>query len=383
MEKTDRTCKVNESQENKMFTRDHYNEDYKKEKEFWICIQNLNEEIPSMRGWDKKAAEKSLTTDVYHFDPSESESDSPCSITFHPDFAFGTAAIWAIRTLTCNCVAYWEVQVEKSFGTSMMFGIGTRKANVQTRLCFVDLLGGFSGLPRSGLDRESFGLNHLGMAIHGGVRRQFCEEFSEDQKSVIGMLFNGPEGTLEYALNGRWLGLAFQNIFNSCICTAKSNNQSSSLRAKNDGATFLAENICSCHFYPMVASTSQQSCFRLIQQKIAYVVPSLQKLCEQRLLKSLKAKTVQSQQPISKLIDKLPLPPIMLRKIYEKLIDWSEHHPGKSKSRYKRHATLMYYNGKTEAGGDVALQTDRSSTDEATACDLMDEGHNIFKRRKL
>lgn len=40
-----------------MFTRDHYNEDYKKEKEFWICIQNLNEEIPSMRGWDKKAAE--------------------------------------------------------------------------------------------------------------------------------------------------------------------------------------------------------------------------------------------------------------------------------------------------------------------------------------
>lgn len=43
----------------------------------------------------------------------------------------------------------------------------------------------------------------------------------------------------------------------------------------------------------------------------------------------------------------------------------------------------MYYNGKTEAGGDVALQTDRSSTDEATACDLMDEGHNIFKRRKL
>lgn len=43
----------------------------------------------------------------------------------------------------------------------------------------------------------------------------------------------------------------------------------------------------------------------------------------------------------------------------------------------------MYYNGKTEARGDAALQTDRSSTDEAIACDLMDEGHNIFKRRKL
>ena len=61
-----------------MFTRDHYNEDHKNEKEFWICIQNLNEEIPR-----KKEI----------IDPSEPESDPPCSISFHPDFAFGTAAI--------------------------------------------------------------------------------------------------------------------------------------------------------------------------------------------------------------------------------------------------------------------------------------------------
>ena len=59
---------------------------------------------------------------------------------FHPDWSNGTAGVRGTRVLNGGRF-YWEINVsQRIFGTSMMFGIGTRRARLHVD-AFVNMLG--------------------------------------------------------------------------------------------------------------------------------------------------------------------------------------------------------------------------------------------------
>lgn len=102
-----------------------------------------------------------------------------------------------------------------------MFGIGTRKARLHVN-SFTNLLGedcnGW-GLSHKGLVSASwlFRLNTLLKIIthqiwHGGVARQFCNRFKENEATKIGILFDGQAGTLTYWKDDVCLGVAFRGL---------------------------------------------------------------------------------------------------------------------------------------------------------------------------
>lgn len=71
---------------------------------------------------------------------------------FHPNWSKGTAGIRGTRILN-NGRYFWELRVsQRVFGTSMMFGIGTRKARLHVN-SFTNLLGE---------DENGWGLSHKG-----------------------------------------------------------------------------------------------------------------------------------------------------------------------------------------------------------------------------
>lgn len=121
---------------------------------------------------------------------------------FHPDWASGTAAVRGTRELN-NERHYWELEVsDRVFGTSMMFGVGTKSARLHSDK-FLNLLGE---------DRNSWGLSHKGLAWHGGDYYRYTERFRQNVATVIGILFDGIEGTLTYYKDGECLGVAFTNL---------------------------------------------------------------------------------------------------------------------------------------------------------------------------
>lgn len=63
-----------------------------------------------------------------------------------------------------------------------------------------------------GTDSQSYGLSHRGVAQHDGDEYFFCDPFSSESMVTVGVLFDGPSGRLEYFLNGRSLGVAFDKI---------------------------------------------------------------------------------------------------------------------------------------------------------------------------
>jgi SPRY domain-containing SOCS box protein 3 len=77
---------------------------------------------------------------------------------FHPEWSTGTAGVRATRVLN-HATHYWELMVsQRIFGTSMMFGVATRKAKLHSN-SFVNLLGE---------DSNSWGLSHKGLLFHAG-----------------------------------------------------------------------------------------------------------------------------------------------------------------------------------------------------------------------
>lgn len=128
---------------------------------------------------------------------------------FHPNWSKGTAGIRGTRILN-NGRYYWELKVsQRVFGTrsvlrwlfwwkfnfncaidysSMMFGIGTRKARLHVN-SFTNLLGE---------DVNGWGLSHKGLTWHGGIAKQFCNRFKENEATKIGILYDGIAGTLTY-----------------------------------------------------------------------------------------------------------------------------------------------------------------------------------------
>ena len=124
------------------------------------------------------------------------------SAHFHPNWSNGTAGVRGTKRLN-DTVSYWEVHIEKRvFGTSMMIGIGNRRARLHAD-AFVNLIGE---------DSNSWGLSHKGLLWHDGKWRQYTQPFRENKATSIGVLFDWDQGTLTYYKDGDSLGVAFTGL---------------------------------------------------------------------------------------------------------------------------------------------------------------------------
>lgn len=192
------------------------------------------------------------------------------TVEFHPYYAYGTAAVRANLELTKNTRAFWEVMVNEVYGTSIMFGIGTKQMPLSTPLIFDNLLGGSQHYG------ESYGLSHHGVFFNGSNNcRQFCEAFPSGTECRVGVVFDGPGRRLGYSLNGRWLGWVELDM--DLDMTAPDKQQ----RMNN-----TTDNV---FYYPMVSSTAQRSCFTLLRSMYRHElrVKSLQEICEDTILTAL------------------------------------------------------------------------------------------------
>lgn len=123
---------------------------------------------------------------------------------FHIDPVYesrGTAAVRGNKGFT-HGKHYWEVKLSSVYGTSVMVGVCTKEAALETKNYeFVNLLG---------KDDESWGLSYKGTVWHSGQSWQYCEPFYDS--TVIGILLDMDEGTLTFYKNGKSLGIAFYEI---------------------------------------------------------------------------------------------------------------------------------------------------------------------------
>lgn len=177
---------------------------------------------------------------------------------FHPNWSNGTAGARGTRCLNYG-THYWEVKVsQRIFGTSMMFGVGTKKARLHVD-AFINMLGE---------DNQSWGLSHKGVLWHNGKSRQYTRPFRENEATTIGMLFDWNKGTLTYFKDGENLGVAFT------------------------GLNYLQENL-----YPIVSSTAAKTEMTLGRRRRSF--HSLQDRCRAAIIAKLKGENE---------IDTLPLP---------------------------------------------------------------------------
>ncbi|KAK5984233.1 SPRY domain-containing SOCS box protein 3 [Trichostrongylus colubriformis] len=157
-------------------------------------------------------------------------------VLFHPVYAFGTAGIRGAKQLTATSIVYWDTRVcQHLFGTSIMFGVGTKYASTRARSQFVDLLGD---------DEHSYGLNQKGLVRHCGIEVAVCEPLPY-RDCVVGILFDGPGRKISFYRNGEYLCTPFTDID-------------------------VSEPL-----YPMVSSTAQQSRFIIENQSCLYVAHTL------------------------------------------------------------------------------------------------------------
>jgi hypothetical protein len=91
--------------------------------------------------------------------------------------------------------------VEFVYGTSMMFGIGSKSSKILSPYNFENLIGG--------LDGKSCGLSHKGLLYNNGLVDRYCTAFEERQPAIVGILFDGPNRELSYFINGKYNGVAF------------------------------------------------------------------------------------------------------------------------------------------------------------------------------
>ena len=124
------------------------------------------------------------------------------SAHFHPNWSNGTAGVRGNKALTRG-THYWEIKLsQRVFGTSMMFGVGTKRARLHVD-AFVNLLGE---------DSQSWGLSHKGLLWHNGKWRQYTKAFRENEATVVGVLLDMTQGTLTYYKDGMCLGVAFSGM---------------------------------------------------------------------------------------------------------------------------------------------------------------------------
>jgi len=121
---------------------------------------------------------------------------------FHPNWSNGTAGVRGTRVLNGGRY-YWEINVsQRIFGTSMMFGIGTRRARLHVD-AFVNMLGE---------EETSWGLSHKGLLWHAGRHKTYIKPFRENVATTIGIYFDGISGNLTFYKDGHNLGVAFTGL---------------------------------------------------------------------------------------------------------------------------------------------------------------------------
>ena len=121
---------------------------------------------------------------------------------FHPNWSHSTAGVRGTRVLNGGRY-YWEVNVsQRIFGTSMMFGVGTRRARLHVD-AFVNMLGE---------EEASWGLSHKGLLWHAGHSKTYIKPFRENVATTIGIYFDGISGNLTFYKDGQCLGVAFAGL---------------------------------------------------------------------------------------------------------------------------------------------------------------------------
>lgn len=124
------------------------------------------------------------------------------TVHFHPNWSSGTAGARGSLVLNGG-VHYWDIHIsQKIFGTSMMFGVGTKKARLHVR-SFINMLGE---------DDQGWGMSHKGLLWHASKWRQYTKPFQENESTVVGILFDWFQGTLTYYKDGIVLGVAFSGL---------------------------------------------------------------------------------------------------------------------------------------------------------------------------
>lgn len=121
---------------------------------------------------------------------------------FHPNWSNGTAGVRGTKILN-HGIHYWEIRIsQRVFGTSMMFGVGTRRCRVHVD-SFINMIGE---------DGESWGMSHKGLLWHGGKWRQYTRPFRENEPTTVGIKFDWYQGTLTFYKDGECLGVAFSGL---------------------------------------------------------------------------------------------------------------------------------------------------------------------------
>ncbi|XP_074116269.1 SPRY domain-containing SOCS box protein 3 isoform X2 [Cotesia typhae] len=163
-------------------------------------------------------------------------SQNNLEVKFHPGYSDGTVAVRGNKILSKGRHHYWEVEMlSQIYGTDVMVGVGTAKANINERDKFLSLLG---------QDRESWGLSYRGKIHHDGEIKDYSEPFA--QGNIVGLHLDTWKGTLQFFINNKPFGIAFTGLHG-------------------------------IELYPIISSTAANSCMRITQ--ILSVPASLQMDC--------------------------------------------------------------------------------------------------------
>ncbi|XP_034950300.1 SPRY domain-containing SOCS box protein 3-like [Chelonus insularis] len=129
-------------------------------------------------------------------------SEDNLEVKFHPFYSNGTAAIRGNQLMKKGRHYYWEVKMlSLIYGTDVMVGVGTSKAEMNAINKYCSLLGH---------DRESWGLSYKGFIQHNGESKNYAPRFGKG--SVIGIHLDTWRGTLQFFLNRKPLGIAFTGL---------------------------------------------------------------------------------------------------------------------------------------------------------------------------
>jgi len=155
--------------------------------------------------------------------PNESVlSRQNLEVEFHFAGSSGTSAVRGNKVMDKERHHYWEVKMlTPVYGTDVMVGVGTVKAELDMRGVFCSLLGH---------NHESWGFSYRGNLQYGGEKREYAKCFG--QGSLVGVHLDTWKGTLQFFLNRKPLGIAFTGLRN-------------------------------LELYPMVSSTAAQSKVRI------------------------------------------------------------------------------------------------------------------------
>ncbi|CAF1197149.1 unnamed protein product [Rotaria sp. Silwood1] len=169
-------------------------------------------------------------------------------ILFHPRISSSTQVILADRPLPSNGKFYWEIYMPAVYGTSIMFGIATKKQKLVSEN-FTNLIG---------IDQYGWALSHHGLLWHNGISRSYLEKSFEPLRPVlVGLEFDADVRTLSYTINNQSMGIAFDSIpKNVSIYPAVSSTSAHS--------TMILKHCC------QICSSLREICLKIVRSTILF-----------------------------------------------------------------------------------------------------------------